>query len=185
MKYPVLIAVSLVALALAGCGKKAEAPPSAVASDAMASEAAPPAMMTPGQTFAHAAAASDAFEIESSQLAESKATSAKVKSFAAAMIKAHTDSTAKLKTAAGAASPAIVPDTTFSDAQRQALSELGAKTGADFDAAYIKAQVDGHQATLDAVKAYSASGDVPSLKAFATELVPVVTAHLNMAKGLK
>ncbi len=38
--------------------------------------------------------------------------------------------------------------------------------------------------TLDAPKAYSASGDVASLKAFATVLVPIVTAHFNMAKGL-
>ncbi|MBV1688513.1 DUF4142 domain-containing protein [Novosphingobium sp. G106] len=184
MKYPVLIAVSLVALSLGGCGKKEEAVPAAVASDSMSTEAPPAAAMSPGQTFANAAAASDAFEIESSQLAESKATSPKVKNFAAQMIKAHTDSTAKLKTAAGSASPAIVPDTAFSDAQRQALSDLGAKTGANFDGAYAKAQVDAHQATLDAVKAYSANGDVPSLKAFATGLVPVVTAHLNMAKGL-
>lgn len=184
MKYPVLIAVSLVALSLGGCGKKDEATPMGAATDAMASEAPPAAAMSPGQTFANAAAASDAFEIESSQMAENKAASAKVKSFAAQMIKAHTASTAKLKTAASSASPAIIPDTAFSGAQRQALSDLGSKTGANFDAAYVKAQVDAHQTTLDAVKTYSANGDVPSLKAFATELVPVVTAHLNMAKGL-
>jgi putative membrane protein len=185
MKYPVLIAVSLVALSLGGCGKKDETAPAGMASDALASEAAPAAALSPGQTFANAAAASDAFEIEASQLAETKATSAKVKSFAAQMIKAHTDSTAKLKTAAAAASPAIVPDTAFSDAQRQTLTDLGGKSGGDFDAAYAKAQVDAHQATLDALKAYSANGEVASLKAFATELVPTVIAHLNMAKGLK
>lgn len=186
MKYPVLFAVSLVALSLGGCGKKKdEGAPMGVASYDAATEAPPAAAMSPGQTFANAAAASDAFEIESSQLAENKATSAKIKSFAAQMIKAHTGSTAKLKTAAGAATPAIVPDTAFSDMQRQTLSDLGSKTGADFDAAYAEAQVDGHQATLDALKAYSANGDVPSLKAFATGLVPTVTAHLNMAKGLK
>jgi putative membrane protein len=38
--------------------------------------------------------------------------------------------------------------------------------------------------TLDALKSYSATGEVPSLKAFATELVPIVTSHLDMAKGL-
>lgn len=185
MKYPVLFAVSLVALSLGGCGKKKdEGAPMGVASYDAATEAAPAAVMSPGQTFANAAAASDAFEIKSSQLAENKATSPKVKSFAAQMIKAHTESTAKLKAAAGSASPAIVPDTAFSDMQRQTLSDLGTKSGADFDTAYARAQVDAHQATLDAVKAYSASGDVPSLKAFAGELVPVVTAHLNMAKGL-
>lgn len=187
MKYPVLIAVSLVAFSLGGCGKKADTTVSDTASgmaEGGMTATTPAVAMSPGQTFANTAAASDAFEIESSQLAENKATAAKVKTFAAQMIKAHTDSTAKLKTAAGAASPAIVPDAQLTEAQRQTLSDLGTKTGADFDAAYAKAQVAGHQATLDALKAYSASGDVPSLKAFATGLVPTVTAHLNMAKGL-
>jgi putative membrane protein len=188
MKYPVLIAVSLAAFSLGGCGKKADTTVSDTASGAaeggMAAATTSAVAMSPGQTFANAAAASDAFEIESSQLAMNKATSAKIKSFAAQMIKAHTESTAKLKTAAGAASPAIVPDAQLTEMQRQTLSDLGSKTGADFDAAYTKAQVDGHQMTLDAVKAYSANGDVPSLKAFATGLVPTVTAHLNMAKGL-
>jgi putative membrane protein len=68
--------------------------------------------------------------------------------------------------------------------QQQKLDELKTKSGAEFDTAYAAAQVEAHQMTLDALKAYSASGDVPSLKSFATELVPVVTAHLNMAKGL-
>lgn len=52
------------------------------------------------------------------------------------------------------------------------------------DSAKADAQRTGHQATLDALKAYSASGDVPSLKAFATKMVPIVTGHLNMAKSL-
>ena len=69
--------------------------------------------------------------------------------------------------------------------RRQSLDALKGKKGADFDAAYIEAQTRGHQETLDTLKAYSASGEVPSLKEFAAKLVPIVTAHLNMAKGLK
>lgn len=101
------------------------------------------------------------------------------------MIDAHTESTVKLKAAAGSASPAIVPNAALTSEQQATLDSLKAKSGADFDAAYIAAQVDGHQKTLDALKAYSATGDVPALKTFATTLVPIVTAHLNMAKGLK
>ncbi|RVT39633.1 DUF4142 domain-containing protein [Sphingobium algorifonticola] len=100
------------------------------------------------------------------------------------MIKAHTDSTAKLKTAAAGATPAITPDAQLSPAQQQTLNDLQAKSGAGFDTAYARAQVDAHQAALDALKAYSGSGEVASLKSFATGLVPTVTAHLNMAKGL-
>ncbi|MEW2849287.1 DUF4142 domain-containing protein [Stenotrophomonas maltophilia] len=46
-------------------------------------------------------------------------------------------------------------------------------------------QTAAHQQTLDTLKAYAASGDMPALKDFATGLIPTVTAHLNMAKSLK
>jgi putative membrane protein len=185
MRSSALIVVSLAALGLAGC-KKHEAPAteaaaSASADMAIASEAPAPRA---GQAFADTAAASDAFEVESSKLATTKAQSAKVKRFAEQMIKAHTDSTAKLKTAAAAASPPILPAAQLSPTQQQTLDALNTKSGADFDSAYAKAQVDAHQMALDALKAYSADGDVPSLKTFATNVVPVVTGHLNMAKSL-
>jgi putative membrane protein len=183
MKHSVLLAVSIAALSVAGCNKKAETP--TADNTVAANDVAPlPAAVSPGQTFANTAAASDTFEIQTSQLAATKASSAKVKRFAEEMIKAHTDSTAKLKSAAAAASPAITPDPALTPDQQQTLDALSAKSGADFDRAYADAQRSGHQATLDALKAYSATGDVPSLKSFATSLVPVVTAHLNMAKGL-
>jgi putative membrane protein len=185
MKYAAIIAVSAAALALASCGKKNEpAAPETPAAEASAGMVAPAENMTAGQSFANTAAASDTFEIEASKLAAAKAASAKIKTFAQNMIKAHTDSTAKLKTAAADATPPVTPVADLSANQQQTLTELQGKSGAEFDTAYAKAQVDAHQATLDALKAYSASGDVPSLKSFASGLVPVVTAHLNMAKGL-
>jgi putative membrane protein len=189
MKHSLLFAVSLAALSLAGCKKEA-APAGDVAAsatpagDAMAPAPGATAPASAAQTFVDAAAASDAFEIETSRLAATKAESAKVKRFAETMIKAHTDSTAKLKTAAAAASPALTPSPQLNATQQQTLDELSAKSGADFDRAYAKAQVDAHQMTLDTLKAYSTNGEVAPLKSFATELVPVVTAHLNMAKGL-
>lgn len=187
MKHSVLLAVSIAALGLAGCSKKAETPVANSSTAAGDVSLTPPVAATsasPGQAFADTAAASDAFEIQTSKLAATKAQSAKTKHFAEEMIKAHTDSTAKLKTAAAAASPAITPTPTLTAAQQQTLDDLSSKSGADFDRAYADAQRAGHQATLDALKAYSATGDVPPLKMFATELVPIVTAHLNMAKGL-
>lgn len=189
MKHSVLFAVSLAALSLAGCKKEAEAPAGAASSGAPSDVGAMAPLPTTapasaGQAFADAAAASDTFEIESSKLAVAKATSAKVRQFAEQMIKAHTDSTAKLKQAASSASPAIMAVPRLNATQQQTMDTLGTKMGSEFDTAYAAAQVQAHQMTLDTLKGYSSNGDVPSLKAFATELVPVVTAHLNMAKGL-
>lgn len=182
MKYTVFIAASAAALALAGCKKEPAPSGDMVTSAASDSVVAPMAKASASlsQQFADAAATSDAFEIESSKLAATRAKSDKVKHFAEQMIKAHTESTIKLKTA----SP-TVPMPQLTSMQQQTLDTLGALTGAEFDAAYVKAQVDAHQMTLDTLKAYSVNGDAPPLKAFATALIPTVTAHLNMAKGLK
>jgi putative membrane protein len=96
--------------------------------------------------------------------------------------KAFTD---KLKAAAAAATPAVSVDPTLDPQQQQQLDQLKGLTGAAFDQAYVAAQTAGHQQTLDTLKGYAATGASPSLKSFAAGLVPTVTAHLNMAKGLK
>lgn len=180
-------------LALAGCGSKTDTTSTdttTVTTNTQGSMMANGMDMAPaasaGQGFANAAAASDAFEIETSKLAQGQSQSAMIKKFADAMIKAHTDSTAKLKTAASAATPAITPDPALTAAQQQALDSLKPLKGAEFDKAYAAAQVDAHQKTLDALKATIGNKDVPQpLRDFATKLIPTVTAHLNLAKGLK
>ena len=137
------------------------------------------------QDFVNKAAASDRFEIESSRLAETSATSPAVKEFAAMMIKAHTDSTAKLKsTLASNPSDVTVNDALNAEQQAQ-LDELKTKKGADFDTAYAAAQVGGHEKTLTELRNYASNGDNDALKTFAQDLVPIVTDHLNQAKKLK
>ncbi|WP_425437340.1 DUF4142 domain-containing protein [Novosphingobium guangzhouense] len=187
IKNNALMAASLAVLSLSACNKKDAEPAtemtSAPAADAM-NETGTTSAESPAQVFANIAAASDMFEIETSKLAAEKAQSAKVKTFAEQMIKAHTESTKKLTAAAAAATPPITLAPRMTAAQDAQLADLRSKTGAAFDEAYAKAQVSAHQATLDALKGYAAGGDQASLKTFATELVPTVTAHLNMAKAL-
>lgn len=191
MKISIFALITTAALAIAACNRsddQASSEAAAPASDniALANEAMPvPAPATGAQGFVNAAAASDRFEIESSKLAQASGTSAAVKKFAGTMISAHTDSTAKLKATAGGLNPPLTPDDTLTAEQQQMLDGLKGKTGAELDSAYAAAQVKAHQATLDALKSYSASGDNAALKSFAEGLIPTVTAHLNMAKGLK
>lgn len=188
-----MMLLSAAAVSLAACGSKTEpADNSFAVNDTVVTDApanggamAPAPAASGAQAFANAAAASDNFEIESSKAALATSKSAAVKKFAQAMIDAHTGSTAKLKTAAAAAKPAVTPDPTLNPDQEAQLTALKAKTGADFDTAYIAAQTAGHETTLSKLKDYAATGDDASLKAFAQGLVPTVTAHLNMAKGLK
>ena len=198
MKTGMAIALAVAAMSVAGCGKHDNANTSDTANSALPdngtaadngvasdNSAATTPAASPDQAFVNTAAASDAFEIQSSQLAATNASSSGVKSFAKHMIDAHTASTAKLKTAAASASPAITPAPALTADQQQKLDQLKSQTGAAFDSAYIDDQVAAHQATLDALRSYSSSGGVPALKSFATQMIPTVTAHLNSAKALK
>lgn len=191
-RYGAMIVPAAALLALAGCGRSGEAPrdnvSANVATDIAATNDTAPAAAADAsgaQSFANVAAASDAFEIETSRLALTNGASAAVKAYARKMIDAHTASTAKLKTAAASATPAVTPNPALNAEQQQKLDQLKTLNGAAFDRAYASEQAAAHQQTLDALRAYSATGEAAPLKAFATELVPIVTAHLNMAKGLK
>lgn len=153
-----------------------------IANDGMA---APAALPTTAPDFVNAAAASDKFEIDSSKLAETSGASASVKAFAKQMNSGHTASTAKLKSAIAGMTPALTPNDMPNADQQALMATLQGKTGAEFDSAYKAAQVTAHQATLDALNSYANGGDNAQLQALAKGMIPVVTAHLNLAKGLK
>ena len=182
MNPRLMVAMTAATMFVAGCGKHNAAQTSNTTSaDASENNAVATAAASPDQAFANTAAASDTFEIQSSQLAAANASSSAVKSFARHMIDAHTSSTAKLKTAAAGVSPAITPTPTLTADQQQQLDSLKSQKGAAFDSAYIDAQV----AALEALRNYAASGEAPALKTFASQMIPIVTAHLNSAKALK
>ena len=100
------------------------------------------------------------------------------------MVAAHTESTAKIKAAAKAASPAITPDATLTKDQAEDLAELKTLKGAAFDKEYIDGQVDAHEDALDLMRKYAADGNVVSLKQAAGEIAPVVEKHLSSARAL-
>jgi putative membrane protein len=194
MKFKALLLFAST-LAIAACGQKAETTNADMnASDTsmtnmdagnLAANDAASVSPTSAQGFVNAAATSDKFEIETSKLASAAGASSATKAFATKMIDAHTASTAKLKSTLSGMNPPVTPVDTLTAEQQSTLDNLKTLKGADFDAAYKTAQVDAHTKTLDVLKNYSASGDTPALKTFADGLIPTVTAHLNMAKGLK
>jgi putative membrane protein len=195
MKFKALLLFAST-LAVAACGQKADTSANADMNTSdtsmtnmdagnLAANDAASVSPTSAQGFVNAAATSDKFEIETSKLASAAGASSATKAFATKMIDAHTASTAKLKSTLSGMNPPVTPVDTLTAEQQSTLDNLKTLKGADFDAAYKTAQVDAHTKTLDALKNYSASGDTPALKTFADGLIATVTAHLNMAKGLK
>lgn len=180
---PVVLATAL-PLALAACGQKETAPTEAA--NVTANEAGETASVAPSgsQDFVNRIAASDRFEIETSKLAADSAASSAVMAYAREMIAAHTASTAKLKGAV-AKGGGIVVDDKLSTSQQATLEDMKMKKGYIFDAAYLAAQVHGHDHTLTELKGYAASGDNAALKAFAEEMIPTVAGHLEKAQAVK
>lgn len=198
----VLTTVAVLAISVAACGKKSSETAGANLSEnattvneagsvsnetapanGMNAAAAAPAPMT-AQAFADAASASDAYEIASSKLAETKANDAAVKSFAADMIKDHTKSTADLKAAAAKADSKPKPAGTMTADQQANLTKLQGLSGADFEKEYAAQQVDAHQKALAALQGYAVGGDSTPLKEFASDTSKVVEHHLDMAQKL-
>jgi len=197
-RHFLIASTAAMALAVSACGPKAEqtadsaantAETAADAAGAMASNAMVDVKQalsaTPNaQEFANRAAKSDAYEIAAAKLAATNASSQAVKDFAAEMISAHTESTAKIKAATAQTSPVIVPDATLTADQQDDLAELAKKKGAEFDEDYIDDQVDAHQDALALMRDYAEHGETASLKAAAGEIAPVVQKHLDHAKSL-
>lgn len=189
-----LILASAAALALGACGDNKAA--ENTAGSAMENLTTAPeddvamngvGAMTPtaAREFADMAAASDAYEIQSSQMAATKAGDAAVKSFAAMLVTDHRKSTADLKAAAAKASPAVTPAPALNAEQQTNLDALkAAANGADFDRLYIQQQVPAHEKALAMLEAYAAGGDTPAIKQFASATAPAVQKHLDQARTM-
>lgn len=135
------------------------------------------------ETFAQKAAASDQFEIQSSQLALQKSQNDDIKRFAQNMIDDHTQSTDKLKSALKQANMSE-PSAQLDQEHQALLTKLNRVDGAAFDRAYVKDQKAGHQQAVRMLENYSKRGDNDGLKQFASEVLPTVQQHMQMAEKL-
>jgi len=171
------------AAALFGCDSSGNSS-TASSGNASVNIAAPAAAaVLTGQAFADKAAASDAFEVASANLALEKSPSRFIKAYAEQIIDAHTKSTATLKAAAAEAN--LTPVVTLPAVLQARLDALAPLTGAAFEKAYAAQQIAVHEAMLGMLEDYGASGDVSSLRTFANDAVPAVEHHLEMARDLQ
>jgi putative membrane protein len=186
-------AAAIAALSLAACGQKTDetkgaATPAEQAATPDANPAATvptPADETKADVFAMKAADSDMFEIAAAKLAATRSTNPSVKKFAAAMEKAHTATSAELKSAIAASGATITLPTMLSEDAQGKIDDLTKADAKDFDKKYADDMVDAHQSALNLLQRYAQDGDTPAIKAFAAATAPKVQEHLNMAEGLK
>ena len=142
---------------------------------------APPMAVTSAAQFVPMATSSNLFEIESSRLALDRARNPEVRRFARQMIRDHNTATRRMAAVVASTGMPMPPPAMTPKHQAMLTSVQGA---ADFDAAYMGAQVMAHQESVALFTAYGSNGDVPQLAAFARQTLPNLQMHLDHAQSV-
>jgi putative membrane protein len=132
-------------------------------------------------TFMNDAAEAGMAEVEIAKLAKDRAQNPRVKNFAEMMIKDHSDANNKLQTIARDKSVTL-PSTLGK--HQDHLEDLSKKNGAEFDKAYMKMMVNGHEDVVKEFEKCSQNGTDPDVKTFAAQTLPKVRMHLDSAKAI-
>jgi putative membrane protein len=121
-------------------------------------------------------------EVQVGQLALKKATDPAVRDFAQHMVTDHEKANSKLKTLA---SRKHIPVPAQLDVEhRNMVQMLGSKSGASFDAAYMEEMTAAHDKAI-ALFSGATSCDDSDIAAFASETLPTLQTHKQMADSLK
>lgn len=132
-------------------------------------------------SFVKDAAQANLTEMELAKLAMQKSSNDQVKQFAQKMLHDHQQANSELESIAKAKGLSL-PDKL--DARHEAMvQQLGAKSGAQFDAAYAAAMAKGHSHAVALFKAATQNKD-RDLAAFAKKTLPTLEDHKQLADNL-
>jgi len=161
-----IISASLVSLSML-------VPTAGLAAMPASADKAAAAMNVDKASFVKVVTSANAFEIESSKLAEQKAKDADVKEFAAAMIKDHTMAAEELKRAAKLddMAPKLSPK------HAAMLETLKGASDQDFQPLYTEMQTTAHMEAVTLFATYAKGGDDAAVKKFAEETLPKLEMH--------
>lgn len=144
--------------------------------------AASPAMVVDTPSFVTTVMGANAFEIQSSELANQKSQTADIKDVAAMIIADHTAAESKLEDLLGDAEPAKKPS--LPPKLQKMLDQLRAAEGKDFDTLYIDMQAQAHMEAIALFRTYAGSGDDQTLVGFAKETLPKLETHAGHVQML-
>lgn len=127
--------------------------------------------------FAVAAANGGMAEVELGTLAQQKAANQKVKDFGGMMVSDHSKANDEMK--ALAKSKGITLPDSIDSKEQKVKNDLSAKTGADFDKAYVSNMIDDHKEDIKEFEDAAKNLKDPDLKAFAVKTLPTLKMHLD------
>jgi putative membrane protein len=132
---------------------------------------------------------SNAAEIQTSTIAQDKATNAEVKAFARDMIREHKAMQAQADSLT--AKNNMQPQAPAQGDQKQQMVNTATQQlqstakGAEFDRAYMTAQVQMHQQTLTELQSYQGMVQNAELRAMIEKAIPAVQQHLQRAQTIQ
>lgn len=184
-----LLTIATVAM-LWGCGssnstdstERADSTNEAMADSADDTGVATAAAAEEDSKFAVDAANGGLAEVQLGEAAQTKGSDPKVKEFGKMMVTDHTKANDELK--ALAASKNITLPTAPSEEMQKTAADITAKSGKDFDKAYIDQMVKDHKKTVELFEDGQKNVKDAEIKAFIDKTLPVLKGHLEHIKSL-
>ncbi len=125
------------------------------------------------------------YSIKAAEIAEARARTPEVKTFARSLSEDHEAARDELTGAAHRSGDGALTPNAPTSRQQSMLALLRRDPPANFDQTYVEQQVQTHEDTLKLLTDYAATGASPSLKAAAADLIPRVQTRLDQARGLE
>jgi putative membrane protein len=122
-------------------------------------------------------------ELRGGLLAEQKAQAPVVKAFGRLMMLDHSELESQLD-AIAAANHISLPDQPNAAAAMQ-MDQLKSMSGPQFDTAYMKDIVDGHEKAVSKFNSEKSGARTPSIRTVASSALPILEQHLALAKAVR
>ena len=120
-------------------------------------------------------------EVELGKVAAEKGSHQRVKEFGKRMQTDHSKANAQLKKIAS--SKGVELPTEPSGEHKSTMEKLTKLSGAEFDREYMEAMVDDHKEDIEKFQTQADKGKDPELKRFASENLPILKKHLELAQS--
>lgn len=133
--------------------------------------------------FVEDAAIGGMAEVQLGQLAAQRAQDPAVRDFANRMVSDHTPANQRLMTIASTVG--ITPPEKLDFMHRRTVKKLTKDEAKDFDKDYIESQVSDHKKMIELMEEQMEDGQNAELKQYATDLLPRLREHLQMAQRLE
>ena len=133
------------------------------------------------ERFMKEAASGGLMEVELGKIAAEKGSHQRVKEFGKRMQADHSKANAQLKKIAS--SKGVDLPTQPSGEHKSTMDKLTKLSGADFDREYMEAMVDDHKEDIEKFQTQADKGKDPDVKKFASENLPILKKHLELAQS--